>query len=522
MIDDRLHQGCSYGELIKRAVERWPDRTAFIDDDETVTYQEFGGRVARVCEALAGLGLVRGDGLAQLSSNRIDAFVVNAAANVAGIRYTPLHPLGAVDDQAYILEDGEIAALVVDAPTFAGRGRDLAARTPGLSHLLTLGPADTGDDLLALAATCTATRPAPVAEASDIGWLAYTGGTTGRPKGVMLSHRSLVTNALLTPAEWDWPRDIRLLAATPITHAAGLLIVPTLLRGGTVFLPKGFDADAFLEIVERERITATFLVPTMIYVLLDHAETRQSDLSSLEMIIYGAAPMSPARLVEGMDIFGPVFFQIYAQTEAPNTATALRIADHDPAHPERLASCGSPLAGLQVEVLDADDAPVADGEVGEICVRGPLVMDGYWKRPEETAETLRNGWLHTGDMARRDTDGFLYIVDRAKDMIISGGFNVYPREVEDILTAHPGVAMATVIGIPDEKWGEAVKAVVVRKAGAEVTAEDLIALVRDKKGPVQAPKTVDFVDDLPVTALGKPDKKALRAQFWQDTDRQVH
>jgi fatty-acyl-CoA synthase len=522
MIDDRLHQGCSYGELIKRAVDRWPDRTAFIDDDETITYREFGQRVARVAEALAGLGLVRGDGLAQLSSNRIDAFVVNAAALVAGIRFTPLHPLGAADDQAYILDDGEIAALVVDAPGFAERGGDLAARTPGLKHLLTLGPADAGDDLLALAATSTASRPAPVAEATDIAWLAYTGGTTGRPKGVMLSHRSLVTNAILSLAEWDWPRDIRLLAATPITHAAGIIILPVLLRGGTVVMHKGFDPDAFLETVEKERISATFLVPTMIYVLLDHAETRKRDLSSLELIIYGAAPMSPARLIESLDVFGPVFFQLYAQTEAPNTVTALRIADHDPANPERLASCGSPLAGLQVELMGPDDTPVPDGEVGEICVRGPLVMDGYWKRPEETAETLKNGWLHTGDMARRDEDGFLYIVDRAKDMIISGGFNVYPREVEDVITTHPGVAMAAVIGIPDEKWGEAVKAVVVRKSDADVTAADLIDLVRDMKGPVQTPKTVDFVDDLPLTALGKPDKKAVRALYWDDAGRQVH
>jgi fatty-acyl-CoA synthase len=175
-----------------------------------------------------------------------------------------------------------------------------------------------------------------------------------------------------------------------------------------------------------------------------------------------------------------------------------------------------------VALLDSDDNPVADDEVGEICVRGPLVMEGYWKRPDETAEALRGGWLHTGVMARRDEDGFLYIIDRAKDMIISGGFNVYPREVEDAITAHPAIAMAAVIGIPDEKWGEAVKAVVVRRPETDVSAEDIIALVRDKKGPVQAPKSVDFVDDLPVTPLGKPDKKAVRALYWRDADRQVN
>ncbi len=230
MIDDPLHAGCSYGDLIRRAVDRWPDRTAFIDDDERITYRAFGERVARIAEALGDFGLRRGDGIAQLASNRIDAFAVNAAALVAGIRFTPLHPLGAADDQAYILEDAEIAALVVDPAPFADRGRELQDRTPGLKHLLTLGPASAGTDLLARAAESTATRPQPVATAADISWLAYTGGTTGGARGVMLSHQSLVTNALLTLAEWDWPRDIRFLAATPITHAAGVIITPGCLR----------------------------------------------------------------------------------------------------------------------------------------------------------------------------------------------------------------------------------------------------------------------------------------------------
>ena len=306
------------------------------------------------------------------------------------------------------------------------------------------------------------------------------------------------------------------------THAAGVMIAPAMLRGGTVVLEPGFDAAGWLGAVERHRITATFLVPTMIYMLLDHAQTRTRDLASLEMIVYGASPMAPARLAEGIEVFGPVFSQLYAQTEAPNTVTALRMSDHDPDNPERLASCGSPLAGIQVALLDDDGNEVPTGAVGEICVRGPLVMAGYWKRAEETAEAFRGGWLHTGDMARCDEDGFLYIVDRAKDMIISGGFNVYPREVEDVLASHPAVAEAAVIGVPDEKWGEAVKAIVVLKPGAAVTAEELTALVREKKGPVQASKSLEFADDLPLTPLGKPDKKALRARYWQGQERQVH
>jgi len=261
----------------------------------------------------------------------------------------------------------------------------------------------------------------------------------------------------------------------------------------------------------------------MVYVLLDHPGIAQADLSSLELIIYGASPMSPARLVEAMKRFGPVFMQLYGQSEAPNCITALHKHEHDPENrPERLASCGTPSGSSQVALLDDDGKEVRVGEVGEICVRGPLVMLGYWNKPEETEKAFRHGWLHTGDMARRDTDGFIYIVDRSKDLIITGGFNVFPREVEDVLTRHPAVAAAAVIGVPDEKWGEAVKAVVVLKAGETVAPEALIALVREHKGPVQAPKSVDFVDALPVTGLGKPDKKALRARYWSGQQRAVH
>jgi fatty-acyl-CoA synthase len=278
-----------------------------------------------------------------------------------------------------------------------------------------------------------------------------------------------------------------------------------------------FDPEAVLRTIEAEKITAIFLVPTMLYVLLDHPLAASTDLSSLQLVLYGASPMSPARLLAAQERLGPIFQQFYAQTEAPNTCTTLRPDEH---HGERLSSCGRPFMGVDVALLDDDDNPVAPGEVGEICVRSPLVMDGYWKQPEQTAETLRNGWLHTGDMARADDDGFLYIVDRRKDMIISGGFNVYPREVEDVLTTHPAVAMAAVIGVPDDKWGEAVKAIIVRKG--DVEADELIALVKERKGSVLAPKTVDFVDSLPLTPVGKIDKKPLRAPYWDSGLRQVN
>ncbi len=232
--------------------------------------------------------------------------------------------------------------------------------------------------------------------------------------------------------------------------------------------------------------------------------------------------MSPTRLSEAIKKLGPIFFQFYGQAECPMTITVLRKEDHDPDNLDKLASCGRPVPWVRVALLDEDGNEVPDGEPGEICVRGTLSSAGYWKKPEQTAELFAHGWLHTGDIARRDDEGFLYIVDRKKDMIISGGFNIFPREVEDVLSSHPGVAAAAVIGVPDEKWGEAVKAVIVRRPGSEVTEAELAALVKERKGAHHSPKSIDFAESIPVSALGKPDKKALRAAYWAQAGRQVN
>jgi fatty-acyl-CoA synthase len=264
------------------------------------------------------------------------------------------------------------------------------------------------------------------------------------------------------------------------------------------------------------------VVPTMLYALLDHPDFGSTDLSSLETVYYGAAAISPTRLAEAIDRMGQIFFQFYGQAECPMAITALRKEDHDVSRPERLASCGRPVPWLDVALLDDECAEVAPGEPGEICVRGPLVMAGYWNKPEQTADALAGGWLHTGDVARADEEGFLTIVDRKKDMIVSGGFNVFPREVEDVLSSDPDVAAVAVIGVPDDKWGEAVKAVVVARPGAEIDEARLIALVKERKGAVHAPKSIDVVDAIPLSPLGKPDKKALRERYWAGTERRVN
>jgi fatty-acyl-CoA synthase len=265
-----------------------------------------------------------------------------------------------------------------------------------------------------------------------------------------------------------------------------------------------------LRTIERERITCMYLVPSMIYALLDHPGIRDADLSSVESIFYGASTIAPARLEEALDVFGPVMCQIYASTEATHTVTVLPKRDHDPSIPGRLESCGRPAAAIAVELHDADGRPVAPGEVGEICVRGRSLMDGYWRRPELTEAVLRDGWYRTGDLAVEDEAGFLTIVDRTSDVIIRNGFNVYPREVETVLADHPAVLQAAVFGVADDAAGEQVVAAVLPRAGATVTADELERLVRARKGERYVPGSIDVVDAIPATLSGKPDRRALR------------
>jgi fatty-acyl-CoA synthase len=292
------------------------------------------------------------------------------------------------------------------------------------------------------------------------------------------------------------------------------------MRGGTVVLMDGFNPEELVQTVNDQRVSLAFLVPSMIYKLLD-AFPGEIQMPSLERVVYGASPMAPSRLIEAHERIGQVFTQIYGQTETLALGTALLSDEHDLNDAARLASCGRQVPGTIVALLGDDNQPVGPDEVGEMCVRSPGVMRGYRNQPELTAETMAGGWLHTGDMARRDAAGYLTIVDRRKDFIITGGFNVYSREIEDVIASDPTVAVVAVFGVPDPVWGESVKAVVVPAAGAEVDVAALTKAVRDAKGPVHAPKSIDVVDQVPLTPVGKVDKRALRSQYWEGRERAV-
>ena len=516
-----VHEGVFMPHLLVTALERNLDRPAVYLGDQVLTGRQVRDEISRYAQALASLGIGKGSSISVLSKNRPEVLFNSGAQMVSGCRATPLHPLGSLDDHAYVIDDAEIETLVFD-PAFAERAAALHERKPTL-RLLSFGPAPLGQDLLSLAGTFEA-GPLQVADlrADDLSGLNYTGGTTGQPKGVMGTYRSAATMTAIQMTEWQWSDEVRYLVCTPLSHAGAAFFIPTLLRGGCIVVLPGFEPAAVLEAIEKYRITAMMLVPTMLYVLLDHPDLDRRDTSSLQTIYYGAAAMSPTRLREAIERFGPIFFQYYGQAECPMTVTVLRKEEHDLTRPDRLASCGRPVPWLHVALLDDDGRPVARGTPGEICVRGPMVMQGYWHKPQQTEEAFRSGWLHTGDIATEDDEGFYTIVDRKKDMIVSGAFNVFPREVEDVLATHPAVAQAAVIGVPDDKWGEAVKAVVVCRPGHDVEPAELITLVRERKGPHYAPKTVDFAESIPLSPLGKPDKKALRAVYWQHAERQVN
>ena len=530
---DLLRHPIHSGHITVSALKRHKDKPVLFLGETTLTGGELADRISQYIQAFEALGAGTGSISGLLSLNRPEVLMIIGASQTQGYRRTALHPLGSLDDHAFVLSDAEVTSLIIDPnPMFVERALGLLEKVPSLKQILTIGPvpeALAGHAAVDLTAEAAKYQPKPLVAADlppdHIGGMTYTGGTTGRPKGVMGTTQSITTMTTVQLAEWEWPENPRFLMCTPLSHAGAAFFTPVIVKGGELIVLTKFDPAEVLKTIEEQKISATMLVPSMIYALMDHPDSHTRDLSSLETVYYGASAMNPVRLREAIKRFGPIFAQYYGQSEAPMVITYLAKGDHDE---KRLTSCGRPTLFARTALLGDDGQPVPQGEVGEICVSGPLLCGGYWKLPDATAETFRDGWMHTGDLAREDEDGFWYIVDRTKDMIVTGGFNVFPREVEDVVAEHPSIAQVCVIGTPDEKWGEAVTAVVVLRpdaatdeaAVAAMTAE-IQAAVKDRKGSVQSPKQVIIVDSVPVTALGKPDKKAVRAQFWAGAERSV-
>jgi fatty-acyl-CoA synthase len=509
-----VHRPLYVPDLLVNALNQTPERPLLqMAGGAMFTIGEVRDATSQFMQALHSLGVGRGTRVATLSTNRVEVLHVAHALQLLVAIAVPMHPLGGVEDHLHVLLDAKVDVLVFDPGRFGDRAAELKKRAPGL-RLMAFGASPAADDLCTLAERfAPAPLVAPEVDGSTVGRYTYSGGTTGKPKALASNQRSAFAAAQIMLSDWEWPASPRVLPCSPLSHAGSAMVMTTLMKQGTLVILPAFDPVSVMQAIQEYRVNTMLIVPTMIYALLDHPRFGEFDLSSLETVFYGASAISPARLREAIERIGPVFFQFYGQSEAPMTITVLRKHEHDVNDLRRLASCGRPVPWLRVELLDSSLRPVPDGEPGEICVQGPLVMDAYRDNPELTAETLRGGWLHTGDVAVRDPGGFLRIVDRTKDMIVSGGFNIYPRELEDIIGEHRAVAQVAVIGVPHPKWGEAVKALVVLRAGETVQPEELMAMVSARKGSFQAPKLVEFIPAIPQTAVGKPDKKALRAEY---------
>ena len=511
---------------LRRALQVNPQGIAILEGERKSSWTDVGERVSRFAGALRQLGVAKGDRVAVLMLNSGRYLELYLAVGWAGAVIVPLNIRWNLVENRDALQDCGARLLIVDN-AFMGAGRALAAPIPAL----TLVHADEGEppaDVAGYKSLLAAASPIPDAMAGrdDLAGIFYTGGTTGRSKGVMLSHGNLMADALQFLAEGLFSRDDVYLHAAPMFHLAnGAAMYQMLLNAGTNAIIKAFSPEAVAQAIERYRVTYTLLVPTMIQMFVDHPGIGGRDLSSLRQIVYGASPISEALLDRAMaNLPGVRFVQAYGMTELSPAATVLMPEEHVGAGRAkgRHRSGGRALLGVEVKIVDTEDRPVGPGTVGEIVVRGDVVMMGYWNRPEETAKAVIDGWMHTGDGGYMDEDGFVYIVDRIKDMIITGGENVYSTEVENVVAQYPGVLQCALIGIPDPRWGEAVHAVVVVKAGTTVDAADLIAFCKERIAGYKCPHSVDVrTDPLPMSGAGKILKRELRRPFWEGRDRHV-
>lgn len=515
------------GLLQTFALIRYPDRTAIIFQDQRLTFRELNARSNQLGNALLSLGLKTGQKVAVLMNNCVELVESLSGIPKSGLALVPLNARQSGQEQAYILNDSEAEALIVGENLFPVIDPILTA-VPRLKHIVIVGGDRRGGlNYQDLVGKQPETEPKVEIDEDDIDRIHYTSGTTGKPKGVVVTYRityNHLVNTLLNLDQPISPTDVNLNIG-PLTHAAGLMMSTYCIRGAANVVLDKFDIDLVFQTIEKEKVTAVLFIPTMMNMILAHPKLHTYDLSSLKRIWYGTAPMSPEKLKEAIQIFGNIFRQNYGLTEAPQPITYLGPEDHIIEGTEkerrRLASAGKPALGVAVRIVKEDDVEIKPGEIGEIVIQTNQLMKEYWKNPQATAEAFRGGWFHTGDMGTIDEDGFIYIMDRKHDMIISGGFNIYPREVEDAIMTHPQVAEAAVVGVPDEIWGESVKAFVVVKPGAALTEEHIIQCCKEHLASYKKPKSVEFRPDLPKNAYGKVLRKVLKEPYWQGHTRRV-
>lgn len=527
---------------LNKALTLWRDCPAIVDGEKRFTYSQFGKRVFRLCWQLQKLGLKKSDVVAVAAPNCHELMEIYYACGISGIVLAPLNYRLAEKETQAILEDAE-AKLVFVHEHFGSSFENFLEKLPHLEHVVRLRPESQTNGYIkensqlkvheyeSLLADGKEEMPdLPHLGADELAHLYYTSGTTGKPKGVMLSQGNVSFNALAVIAELGFKDTDTWLHAAPMFHLADAWSTFAITwTGGTHVILPYFRASQALELLAKEKVTATVLVPTMLNAMLLDPCRNDYGYGSLRYIITGGSPIAPEKVRQVNTIFGCKYLQLYGMTEtSPFLTISEPLGRHcdlsEDAQLELRARTGRPYLGAEVKVVDAEGKEVAwnDKEVGEIIARGPTVTKGYWRQPEITAQTIKDNWIHTGDLAVVDKDGFINIVDRQKDMIITGGENVYSTEVEYALYEHPAVAECAVFGIPDKSWGEAVKAVVVLKDGEKASAAELIDFIRSKLAHYKSPKSIDFLPELPKTGSGKIYKKGLRDPHWDNQLKQVH
>lgn len=504
-----------------------PHKAVFDFEGRVTDFATLDRQTDQIAAALSAAGITPGERIAYIGKNSDVYFAALYGAMKAGVVMVPVNWRLAGPEIAVIIEDAQ-ARLILVGPEFSAT---IAAELPNLSGVQIILASEGGhplwQDFADWYAPAAATAGHYAATPNDIAVQLYTSGTTGRPKGVMLAHRNFTSGIHANQTanlSWNkWRDGDAALQAMPVSHISGTgWGIIAVHYGATCYIQRQFDLDLTFDMITRYRISKIFLVPAALQFLVRHPRAATTDFSCIREMGYGASPIPLPLLRECIRVLGCGFVQFYGMTETTGTIVALPPDDHTTEVAPRMRAAGKPLPWVEVRIVDANDIELPRGEVGEIVTRSGANMVGYWNRPDETARIIRDGWLHTGDAGYMDADGYVYIHDRVKDMIISGGENVYPAEVESALSEHPAIAEVAVIGIPDEKWGESVLAVVVRRPDIEISADDLIKWSRTHIAGFKAPKSVAFVEALPRNASGKILKRDLRAPFWQGRNRQVN
>jgi acyl-CoA synthetase (AMP-forming)/AMP-acid ligase II len=516
------------GKLFTKAARSFPDRLAIAYGDREWTYRQTDERINKFANALRSLGIQKGTNVAILLHNCPEFIESLFACFKAGLGTVPinfrLHP----KECSFIIDNSEAVAVIL-GEDFRDSLNALKSEMPRVRHFICISEPLEG--MLSFERLLKDQSPQFIDTEvlpDDLAWLFYTSGTTGQPKGAMLTHQNLLVMTMGFYADISpLGPDDAILHAAPLSHGSGLYGIPNIAKAAAniIMQTKTFDPKIVFETIQRRKVTNIFMAPAMIKRLVTNPEIGNYDLSSLKCIHYGGAPIYEEDLKTAVGKLGQIFVQDYGQAESPMTITYLRKEEHllsgTPVQMKRLTSAGFARTDVDVKIVNSEDQELPSGEMGEIVVRGMVVMKGYWKNPSATAETLRGGWLHTGDLGIMDERGYVYILDRKKDMIISGGENIYSREIEDVILKHPAVFEVSVIGVPDERWGESVKAIVALKQGQKATEGEIINFCKDHLASYKKPKSVEFIDSIPKNPYGKVLKRELREKYWLGETRRV-